>query len=757
MTDFDPLQVNFAPRTSATPQAVTDTIGEMVSWSLGRGLRGGTRLSDRVIAFQLDDDRVAEVPVAGNCTGTEPTISAAHARARAFRVRPLADGGLIAALREYDGTRNESDMTKRAFVRDSSRLAEAAKKAAMLKNPTISISHYQLPNPFSFGGGPPEQERPLRSLAAAAAHKAARYVPPHRRYLQHANEAIDLGDFTTHDPDTLHPRFLEYVHERVTAVDDRTDRAMRVATTALSRLWADKFSPPAARGLSDVDPANLRPLLNNGSPGEYRLLGAADRLDDRLVDTMAASLARYSSAANATLKTGRVPTWIETTTQPVLTFGKKEPKAAKMRGGERVAPVPRLIFNVSPINYALAVFLHGDLSKKLQEFDPTHGPGFGPGRGRATVFLDLLERAAGGGVFNRAGAFSMSDIEKWDANMCEALMGYAFDLLESAVDTSQLTDHARATRALMVRVARRQLMEKLVEHPSGYLVWLSGCMPSGSYYTSLINTIGNDLLVLGHIADRAMTTLAMDEEAVAQQLARCAGGTLVSYGDNQLISEELFLSLGLTYDADAHAEFLSRFGMKLKVEETKVSPWVGDARFCSRAAVQTPYGLMVTRPHTSIYQKLAGRPRHDPAIDKLYVRTLMMDHMGTDPIAFEIMDSVDSMVDADLSTVGLTPAVRSVLTDAAKSFYGDASDDSLSRVLEALSTSRVDRRALLSLHTPRTGAEGSVAKLGHAPQLGGPLLTNVLTPAAEWVAELGPKQWIEYLERTGQMGVLTDE
>ncbi|UOK20165.1 RNA dependent RNA polymerase [Diplodia seriata polymycovirus 1] len=756
MTDFDPLQVSFTTRHVGTPAASTDTIGEMVSWTLSRGLRGGTKLADRKLAFQFPDDRISDVEVSGNCTGTEPTISASHARARAFWVKPLADGDLIGALREYDGARNESDMSKKRFVRDSSRLAAAAEKAASLSAPTILISQFQLPDPFSFGGGPPDPERPLRSLATAAAHRVARYLPPHVRYLKAACEAIELGDYTTHDPDTLHPRFLEYVHDRVTSVPERTDDSMRIATEALGTLWNGLFPAPRARDMADVEPGRLRPLLNNGSPGEYRLLGAAERLDDRLVDTMAASLARYSSAANTTLKTGKAPSWTDTTTQPVLTFGKKEPKAAKVRDGKRLTPVPRFIFNVSPINYALAVFLHGDLSKQLQALDPTHGPGFGPGRGRAGVFLSVLEKATNGGFFNHHGTFSMSDIEKWDANMCEALLGYSFDLLESAVDKSHLTDHARAARALMVKVARRQLMEKLVEHPSGYLVWLFGCMPSGSYYTSLINTIGNDLLVLGHIADQAVHEKNMRREDVVSYLASNVAGTLVSYGDNQLISEQLFTGLGLRYDPVAHAEFLSRFGMKLKVEETEVSPWLSRARFCSRGAVRTPYGLLITRSHDAIYQKLAGRPRHDPVIDKLYVRALMADYMGTDPIAYEVLAAVDSMVDADLSEVGLTPAVKLVLTDAAKSFYGEASDEALMEVLKGLSTSRLDRRALLSLHTPRQAGGGGVQKLGFALQLGGEFLTYLLTPAAEWVADLGPKEWVDYLQATHQLSVITD-
>lgn len=697
-----------------------------------------------------------ELTVKGVSTGSDPVIAAPQARARAFRLKGLADGDLLNQLRNYDGVDNASDLGSRHFFRDSHRLDAAVRKAGGMRNPTMRISQYQLPHPFSFGGGDAPKERPLTAPTIAAVNRVAKYTRDKLAYKKRAMEAIDLGDYTTHNPDTLHPRFLEYVHERVEKVDGPTDEAMRAAQGVLLDMWGRLGNGVEARPLSDAAPDTLLGIIKKGSVGEYRSLGAEDRRDPRLVATMSSSLMRYGRAGAAVAAGRPYPGWVDTTMQPSLSFGKREPKAAKVKDGKRVAPVPRFIFNVSPINYALGSFLHYDLSHFLQERDPTHGPGFGPGRGRAAKFLGLLDDVTGSGYTTRDGArLIMSDIYKWDANMVEALLGYAFDVIEDGVSKLGLDTRALATRALMVKVARRQLMEKLVEHPAGYFVRLFGCMPSGSFYTSLVNTTGNNLLVLGHLIDRAVRERGYTHAGAAGAVSGLVERFLRSYGDNQLFSEELFLALGLAYDADKHAEFLARFGMTLKVEETEVSTRLCRARFCSRGAVRTPYGLLVMRSHDSLYAKLAGRPEHDPLIDKLYVRAMMVDHMGTDPIVFELLSDIDRSLNVNLSGSALTPAVRRVLEDTARSMFGDRGDESLMAVLRAVSGTTVDRRALLSLHTPRVVGD-STPRLGSSVTTGLDLFVGSLTPAAQWAYEMTPGEWCRYLEETGQEEVMYD-
>ncbi|BCH36613.1 RNA-dependent RNA polymerase [Aspergillus fumigatus polymycovirus 1] len=749
------LVVGGAPSTASAPTA--SYVSDIVSWYARRSLKGGLLQVNHTMSFVVGPGPApVSVPVHGVATGSDPVVAAPQARARAFRLKSYADGDLLRELRQFDGAKNASELGPRAFVRDSHRLDAAVEKASKLKDPTFHISQYQLPHPYSFGGGPPNPERPLTAPLISAVNKISQRTRDPVGYRTRAKESIDLGDFTTHDPDTLHPRFLEYVHERTRDVDGPTDSAMRAAQTVLAQLWRRRGCKVKARNLSDAHPDNLLAIIKKGSPGEYRSLGAEDRRDPRLIATMSSSLLRYASAGVQVARGRPPPGWVDTTTQVTLTFGKREPKAAKIVDGVRQAPVPRFIFNLSPVNYALASFLHYDISHFLMDNDPTHGPGFGPGRGRARKFMDLVERAFDGRFSTPDGArLIMSDITKWDANMCEALIKYSIDLLEDAVDKSALSPEGLATRGLMYRVARRQLLEKLVEHPAGYFVKLYGCMPSGSFYTSLVNTTGNNLLVIGHAIARAVEETSLTHHGAVELLADAVDGTLISYGDNQLFSEHLFSVLGLTYDPEKHAEFLARFGMKLKVDETEVTTKLGRVRFCSRSLVRTPHGLLVTRSHNSLFAKLAGRPRHDPVVDKLYVRAMMVDHMGTDPIVYAILNEIDRSLNVSLEAAGLTDAAKKVLEDTAQSMFGNRGQEALLAVYRALSDTVIDRRALLSLHTPRDG-DHDPGRLHTSVSTGMHLFTGELTPAAQWAYECTVEKWCQYLHDTDQEGVMFD-
>nr|UXC94312.1 RNA-dependent RNA polymerase len=687
-----------------------------------------------------------------------PFVATPHAQADAVFIGGANDRERLANLAVHDEAKPKTRGRKLPFYRSSRRLHDAVEKAAGLKRPNFSICPYQLTKPFAFGGGPPPQDRPLRAPVLGASDNAARLVRD-PDYGSAMEEAAALADYTTHDPDTLHPRFLEYVRERVTSLDERTHAAMTAAQALQRGLWCDAGVDVQARDLADAAPEPLAGMINHGSTGEYRALGVTDRKDQRLIALMSQSLVRYATAGRLIAAGKRPPKWVSTTLQPTLSFGKEEPKTAKRDAdGARVAPVPRFIFNLSPINYALAAFLHSDISHQLQDLDPTHGPGFGPGRGRSSKFLNVVSRAFGTSFELPEGEeMVMSDIEKWDASLPEVLAAAAFDNLEDAVDVSGMSGPARAARGAMVQVARRQLNEKLLEHPSGYLLMLYGTMPSGSYYTSLINTNANNLLLLSHVIDRAATETSFTVAGAAERLRHEIKDRLLSYGDNQLFSTVIFRVLGLAYDPAKHAEYLSRFGMKLKVDETEVTRKIGRVRFCSRAVVMTPHGPIITRTHTALVSKLAARPEHDPLVDKLYVRAIMADYMGTDPVAFDILSTVDRQIDVpiDLSTV--TPRVRGVLSAASKSLYGSDRDDVMLTVLRGLASSLIDRRALLSLHTPRLpSVPRSSQRLGASLSLGDTLFGGPITDAARFCLGHTPATWVAYLRETGQAGVMID-
>ncbi|QDB74985.1 MAG: RNA-dependent RNA polymerase [Phaeoacremonium minimum tetramycovirus 1] len=720
-------------------------------------LRGGLFAVDRKFKIARAPGLALEsVMVRSSVEGKIPPVVVPQLRASAFRVKPRADGDLISRLREMDGVRGEAVNRKVPFYRSVARLEPAIGKAAALKNPSFRISEFQLPRPFSFGGGPPNPERPLIGPVIGAFRRAAGAVDM-PAYGKAVTNAIDSGDYTTHDPDTLHPRFLEYVHERTTKVDDDTAAFLSAAVNLRARMWKGKGIQARARPLSDAEPETLLPMIKKGSPGEYRILGASNRRDKRLVATMSASLLRYAEVGKRVGRGLRPPAWVGTTMQPTLQFGKEEPKARKLKDGKWVPPIPRFIFNPSPVNYALATFLHGDLSHELQLKDPAHGPGFGPGRGRAHAFTSLIEKCFGDRTETPDGeALVMSDIEKWDANFPEVLIGAVMDMIEAAVDVSHLSRDALATRRAMFSVSKRQLLEKLLEHPSGYLVHLYGCMPSGSFYTSFVNTEGNNLLLLSHMIERVVRETSYTAEGAADELLDAADGLFISYGDNQLFSERILKHFGLRYDKEKHVEFLARFGMTLKADETEVTHLLGRVRFCSRAVVSTPEGLLVTRTHTSFAAKLAGRPEHDPTTDKLYVRALMCDTLGTDPILFRALSSIDRAIPVALDLETISRKTMPVISSAAKSLLGTDDDWALSAVLTSLTSATIDRRALLSLHTPRSTGESRGERLGSGLTIGGKLFGGPITAAADWASSQTPESYFSHLASTNQTGVLID-
>nr|WEW73470.1 RNA dependent RNA polymerase [Cladosporium ramotenellum polymycovirus 1]WEW73476.1 RNA dependent RNA polymerase [Cladosporium ramotenellum polymycovirus 1] len=752
-----PLVVSLDPSPRLTSGQATAQITKALSSLVVNTLSVGIIATSHSFSVQnLVSGALETHSVDGISAGAPPFIATPTARAKAFRVPDRADGDIIAALRNYDQPKPLGGKSKTQFWRSADRLKAAVAEANKLSNPSLSVCQYQTPKAFSFGGGPPADERPLKVPVLGAIDEAAKHLGA--TYGRTMHESVQLADYTSHDPETLHPRFLNYVNERITEVDRDTALVMEGAKTAQRGIWRDAGVEANARPLSDAAPPILSTLINRGSAGEYRSLGVTDRRDPRLVDLMSRSLSRYATVGKMISAGKRAPKWLETTQQPTLSFGKDEPKAAKRRkDGTIEPPIPRFIFNLSPINYALAVFLHGDLSHELQEKDVTYGPGFGPGRGRSSKFLDVVENAFKGGFkLHPDEPMVMSDIWKWDSFIREVLLELGIDNIEMAVNRADLDSPALAARAAMMGVSKRQLMHKLVEHPSGYLVDLYGAMPSGSYYTSLLNTNANNLLLMGHLIDRAAKETSYTVAGAAEVVRAIAPGLMVSYGDNQLFSARMFTRFGLKYDPNLHAEFLSRFGMKLKVDETEIATNISRVRFCSRAVVRTPEGLLVTRTHTALYQKLAARPEHDPITDKLYVRAIMADYMGTDPVAYEAFSQVDRQLDVALDISVVTPKIKKILAPTARSFYGAEDDQALLNVLASLRAGQIDRRALLSLHTPHAQATKKKMKLGTSTTIGGTLFGGPLTPAAAWAHDQTRSTWAKYLKETDQSGVLFD-
>nr|UMZ56987.1 putative RNA-dependent RNA polymerase [Setosphaeria turcica polymycovirus 2] len=657
----------------------------------------------------------------------------------------------LEALRRFDG-KGDGEVKAREFVRDSHRLDEAVELAGRLKDPSFRIYSLQRTTPMSFGGGPPGEERPLKPLGLVMLGGTKPGGGVDELYHREMKTALSMGDFTTNDPDTLPTRFLEYVHERTRSLPDKETRALKWAGKVMLKLWEQRGVYAEARGIESAEPGPLSLMMNPGAPGEFKEAGMSSRKDPEVVELLSKAVKRYYKAGHALATRGRRAKWVDFTQQPTQSFGKKERKAAKMVNGRRVAPVPRFIFSPSPVNYAQGAFLHADISHQLQQKDPSHGPGFGPGRGRAWKLLDKVRsHLQGNGSTTLDCDAIMSDISKWDANMPEVLLSASFDLIEHAVDKSKLDATGRAARSLMLDAAKRQLLVKLVEHPSGYFIEMFGCMPSGSFYTSLLNTVGNDLLALSLLAMLIMESGQELDDVDISDVAASVASDLVSYGDNQLIFSTLFSRFNTRYSPQRHAEHLAKFGMKLKVDETEVSSSLADVRFCSRGVLLTPFGLAVTRSHTSIYNKLGGTAETDPVILKMYIRALMVDLLGTDPVLYEGLVRLERLVDIPPDAKVSEPKMREMVEPFARKLFGSNDDLSIGRFIDLLrSPTAPSRSVLLSLRVAADG-EGSVRGFGVSLAVSGIEDKAGLDEVGRWLELQSPSDYWAYLQGTNQM------
>ncbi|AII80567.1 putative RNA-dependent RNA polymerase [Cladosporium cladosporioides virus 1] len=742
------------PRTSIAKGPVTIREAEaMANYILRRTAKGTVDTRDVVMTM----------PGAGGLPDGKITlhhVSAPSPVPQSFRTTRAAltriagtEKEKLESLRRFD-TPSDEKTSRRSFTRDSHRLDDAVLKAASLKDPSFRIYPLQRETPLSFGGGPPGEERPLKPTGLVTAGRMAKAAGTDELYRREMATALKMGDSTTHDPDSLHPRFLEYVHERTRSVPEKENKALAWAVTVMKELWRNQGIRAEARGIDSAEPDVLSSLMNPGSAGEYAEMGATNRKDPEVLELLSKSIKRYYKAGHAMATRGRRAPWADFTQQPVMSFGKKEAKAAKLVNGVRTPPVPRFIFNPSPVNYALAAFLHGDLSHQLQTRDPTHGPGFGPGRGKAWKFLDKVAAHLLPGKAELSCKAIMSDIAKWDANMSEALLSATFDLMESVVDKSSLDATGRATRRIMADVAKRQLMVKLIEHPSGYLLELFGCMPSGSFYTSCVNTIGNDLLALSLLGVTLMEQGVELSDVSPISVAQQASSDLVSYGDNQLIFDSLFSRFGVSYSLERHEAHLAAFGMKLKVDETGVSSQLGDVRFCSRGALLTPHGLAIVRSHTSIFHKIGGRAEVDPVINKLYVRALMVDLLGTDPILYHGLQHLEASIDVPGDARLSEHRLHKMVEPFAKKLYGNSSPESVASFVSLLkSPSAPDRGVLLSLRLP-ADAPGALKRFGTGLTLGSGKATTGLDDVGRWLLDLSPADYWKYVNDTGQTSII---
>ncbi|QDH44656.1 RNA-dependent RNA-polymerase [Fusarium redolens polymycovirus 1] len=689
-----------------------------------------------------------------------PVVSVRTVRADLTRVSG-SEREKLEQLRVMD-TPDDVEVKAKQMRRDSHRLDKAVELASALKNPSFRIYTLQRNRPLGFGASGPQLSRPLKpsglvmanQLASLGTDPSTGQPVVDQVYKRHVQEALELGSYTVHDPDTLHPRFLEYVHERTINVPERDEKAARWAARVMESIWRSKGISVKARTYIDTEPDNLAELMNPGTASEYAEHGVHSRKDPRLIETLSQDLKRMYKAGYSHAHGRPMPSWVYFSQQPVLSFGKTELKQAKVVNGKREEPVPRFIFSPSPNNYKTGAYLHSDASHKLQELDPTHGPGFGPSRGRAHKLLDKVMKHLIPGTTKLSHRAIMSDIAKWDANMPEFLLGLAFDSLESIVDKSDLDSHARAARKIMCRIARRQLMSKIVEHPSGYFVELFGCMPSGSFYTSLLNTIGNDILALSLLAKMWMDAGNDLDDLDVDEVAAVAADSLISYGDNQLIFESLFATFGLSYDVSKHAEHLAVYGMRLKIDETDVSDKLGRVRFCSRSVISTPRGLAITRSHTSIFSKIGGRPHDEPVYNKLYLRALMVDLLGTDAAMYDALARLDESIEFPLDFVVSDAKVEAIVKPFARRFFGSEDPLAISNFVEVIRGARPpSRRTILSLRLPRKDSEGRVYRYGTDLVLDS-RCDAPLDEVGEWLIRKTPNEYMRFLAETDQREVL---
>ncbi|BCM78286.1 RNA-dependent RNA polymerase [Hadaka virus 1] len=644
---------------------------------------------------------------------------------------------------------------------------ELVEKSMRMKNPSMVLDVRQLPQAFVLPADTGRVEPYLQSFVVPSINTLVNPWKEHVKGLRpKLVEEATLGNYTRHDPAKLRERVSRYCRERITEFKGETARVVGLGISLLEEVKKKNCIKVHARRIEDLGVDDLDRLMKNGSAGEYKYFGYRKRKDPELLGMLHNTIVNFLPAARAFMRTGRYP--IGRLYPEVLTilFGKKETVSDKIVNGEREEKVQRCIFDGPPNPYAIGAFLYGDLIESFKKGDPTFGPGMGKARKKDRKVQEFLHRSFPKGVISKF-KMVMADIKHWDTSLVEAMIYGILDMYERLVDKSNLGPDEKIARQWLVELNAHYLIDKHVAHPSGFVFLMKGCMGSGSFFTSPINTDSNTAYFFSYCFYASGVT----------NLLPCfvdiAGMSVRSNGDNQLGSSELVETMGVDYDLVKHKEFLSRVGMEMKPSETIISQELQHVAYCSTKFIRLPGNdgldgpFVPVRPYGSLMPKLFANEVPDQLSAKLYVRALMLDTLGVDPVLFDYLSEIDNSigeVDIDKSKVGKRKYGK-MLRDIVVKLFGEDDEDGLREVIEKSLNSGFDRRTCLSLLTvaPMDLETQIQAKYKMSGEFGLGLSIGEYNlgfarrdEAFRKLERLDKRAYVDFLVETGQKDVLLD-
>lgn len=642
---------------------------------------------------------------------------------------------------------------------------EVVEKSKKLKNPTMRLCKQQLPTSYVVPRDKREQEKILQDFTTTSMEVL--FENHESKVNSKLRERLDdltrLGKYTRHNPEELRHRVLRYCNERLVSYEGAIQDCINLGKETLRMVKNSSCHLVQARTISGLTEEDLYNIMNNGSPGEYKYFGVKSRKSPELLRTTFLLIKSYLQAARATLENGDYP--MKQLAPEVLTllFGKREVVSDSIEKGELKSKVQRCIFDCSPVPYALASFLFDDLATQFKKYDPTFGPGFGKARGNDWKIIDFLNHSFSKSVISEAKMI-MADVKGWDTTLKEAIIEILMDLWDSMIDKSNLDQAETLARKWLVELSLEYIQRKIIAHPSGFVFELYGCMPSGSWFTSNFNTDANTIFFY------AMCYYISGRRRVYQDLD-VLNNCVRSNGDNQLASDELITRMGGVYNLEKHKSFFKELGLELKPSETMVSNQLQHVAYCSTKYYRVENGdcpcvFIPIRPWSLILPKLYGKELDDMLTAKFYVRQIMIDTMGTDPLIFEYLSYIDSKLGSiDLGQLkGSKKKILKSLKDVCVKLTGEEveSED----ILEMLSDSDFSREACISLISKRydnlkTGYKYKY-KLGTEFMLGHDLGSDnrhfaEKDPRFRIVNKFTKENFYKFLEESNQLDVLLDK
>nr|WMV64402.1 RNA-dependent RNA polymerase [Uromyces fabae virus] len=597
----------------------------------------------------------------------------------------------------------------------------------------------------------------------------------------HLNTMASEGQYTVHNRKDLSERFLNYAVERQTQVEN-TDARMSieyasqvVRTIVLDSMLYSEEGIVKSRQVSNFSSVHLEEICNQGNANDYKLLyGINKRKDPEMLEIGSQMFSKIYNRVSRK-RDGFVVDPEDVRSEPMISpFGKTEVVGSTIGpdGVTREVKKCRAIFPTSPTDYFKKCFLFHDLCESLQKNCPVYGPGFAAARGCDSKVTSILSRVTRGTTKCTDPSIKIinRDMKHWDANMKEHMILTGMKLMEELVDKTELDDMDKECRQVIFDLACDEVLTKLVEHPSGFMVWVSGTLPSGTYVTSTLNSICNAILC---VACPIFTAVSIDKcrtfadiDRSICEISSIASRSIICNGDNQMGTNELYKFLGVDFDPLKDNIFFSEVGMKVKVDECGSSSRLSDCMFSSRKFLRVKNDLYPTRPLESMLRKLYAKPFADLLEAKLYIRSMMIDMVAIDPIVYKCLSNLDARIEAseDDLKAQLSKSSSGFIEYMRSSIGVEIGDDDWQDLCQILSSSCPKRNHIMTLLMSKSDIPGADREFvsrgfitgdvhGMDSAIDRMLSKCSLRTTLKQVASVNCEQWRSMLIKTGQIGI----